>query len=77
MDRPKFIKGDLVQIAKDLGAFMGHFTSDRRAIVIEEDDLEYGLYIEGEGEAWWYDEDQLTLIESDRRDLLTEWKREK
>jgi hypothetical protein len=35
---------------------------------------QYTLYLKDEGETSWYEEDQLTLIESGRRDKLKEWK---
>lgn len=83
----KFQKGDLVQVAKDLGQSMSHFTADCRAIVIgsyadqypqysKTNTKDYTLFLEGEGECSWYGENQLTLIESGRLDLLEEWEQE-
>jgi len=56
---------------------------DREAIVIgsyldqyggEDRDPSYTLYIKGRGEVSWYREDQLSLIQAERPDLLEEWK---
>ena len=81
MSEQKFQKGDLVQVAKDLGKSMSHFTSGCRAIVIGsytdryggDDTKSYTIYTEGRGQSSWYYEHQLTLIESGRTDLLKEW----
>lgn len=72
----KFKKGDLVRVAKDLKPTMGHFTADCDAIVIEHSDGDYGLFLKDKGECWWYEEEQLTLIEKGRSDLLKKWKAE-
>jgi len=69
----KFHKGDLVRIAKDLGSMMSHFESDCDAIVKHGSGKNYCLYLKGMGEHSWYEEWQLTLIESDRLDLLKTW----
>ena len=74
----KFHKGDWVQVAKDLGHSMSHFTADCEAIVIGSYADQYGgrnhksytLHVKGEGECSWYEEHQLTLIESGRIDKL-------
>lgn len=79
----KFFKGDLVQVG-EMPTMMSHFTGNCQAIVIytyteqygrsgANSDKEYSLFIlkRGDrGEVSWYHEDQLTLIESDRLDLL-------
>ena len=79
----KFVKYDHVQIVKDLGDDMSHFISDIDAIVIESDFIHsdvnvytnvYSLYVNGYGEAAWYDEDQLTLIDKNGKTILKEWK---
>ena len=78
----KFPDGSLVQIADDLGESMSHFTSGVRAIVCHtfagkyggNDHSKYSMYLEGHGESAWYKEDQLTLIDLDRADLLDTWK---
>jgi len=82
--KQKFHNGDLVRISKDLGATMKHFTNDCEAIVIGSYDEQYGsgnaetheysLHLKGRGHCSWYHEDQLTLIETGRRDLMDEWK---
>ena len=71
----KFHRGDLVRIAKDLGAEMAHFESDQDALVIgsyadrypdmageREHHIYTLLFTESGGECSWYYEDQLTLI---------------
>ena len=75
----KFFKGDLVKVG-DMPSFMDHFPGNCKAIVIasgaEEYDgnpKEYILHIlkgNERGEHSWYEENQLTLIEPDRLDLL-------
>lgn len=77
----EFHKGDWVQIAKDLGPGMRHFTADCEAIVIGSYNDQYGggninsytLHLKGRGQTSWYYENQLTLIEKDRSDKLAEW----
>lgn len=84
MSEQQFKKFDLVRVAKDLGLSMSHFTSDCDAIVIgsyadqyDGDDHEsYTLHLKGRGQSSWYYGHQLTLIESDRNDLLQAWKDE-
>ena len=80
MKKQKFFRGDLVQIADDLGRSMRHFEKGCQAIVIGSyaelcsdkesvDDL--CLYIlPAEGEISWYHSHHLTLIEPNRYDLL-------
>lgn len=82
----KFHYGDLVQVAKDLGPSMAHFTSDCRAIVIASyhdkyggscTDHQYTLFLEGRGESSWYYEEQLTLLSpcsADTLALLSAWR---
>ena len=77
----KFFKGDLVQVG-DMPIYMSHFDGNCKAIVIHSyeenyqlrsDDKrqEYSLYVlPNRGEVCWYKEDQLTLIEPERFDLL-------
>ena len=79
----KFFKGDLVQVG-EMPLYMSHFYGNCKAIVIAtyteqhgrsgpDSDKEYTLFIlkkGGRGEVSWYYEDQLTLIEPDRFDLL-------
>lgn len=67
---PKFRHGDRVKIADDLGPHMSHFPSGCEATVIHLEwkhygnkPADYGLYIKGHGDAAWYHEQQLTLIE--------------
>lgn len=82
----KFFKGDLVYIAGDLGPTMTHFPKGVDAIVLYSyneryDDggrsrHQYSLFLLGDrhlgeyGENSWYYEDQLTLKDQDRFDLL-------
>ena len=80
----KFKKGDLVRVTKDLGPHMSYFPRDCGAIVIGSyadqfggsDCKNYTLYLNGIGECSWYDEWQLTLIESGKLDKLETWKEE-
>ena len=80
MSNQKFHKGDLVQIGA-MPDYMRHFQGNCRAIVIGSYADQYGgndhdsytLFIEGQGETSWYEENQLTLIEADRLGLLAEW----
>ena len=79
----KFFKGDLVQVG-EMPLSMRHFTGNCRAVVLytyteqygrsgSNPDKDYSLFILKEGdqrEVAWYHEDQLTLIEADRFDLL-------
>lgn len=84
--KQKFHKGDLVQVASDLGPSMSHFPAGVRAIVLGSYNDQFGggdkhsktsfsLYLEGEGESSWYYEHQLTLIEHRKLSLLKEWKK--
>jgi hypothetical protein len=80
MKEQKFFRGDLVQIADNLGASMRHFDKGCKAIVVgtyaelchndnKVDD--YCLYILPKGGATsWYHTHQLTLIEPNRYDLM-------
>jgi hypothetical protein len=80
MKKQKFFRGDLVQIADDLGYSMRHFDKGCKAIVMgtyaelcsDENDVDtYQLYIlPKKGESSWYYTRQLTLIEPNRYDLL-------
>ena len=80
MKEQKFFRGDLVQVADDLGASMRHFTKGCKAIVIGTyaelcyDDTnvdDYSIYILPRGGTTsWYHTNQLTLIEASRYDLL-------
>ncbi len=83
----KFHKGDLVRVAKDLGPTMSHFKRDCDAIVLgsytdeygrgmERHDHTYSIFIKNRGGHSWYDEDQLTLVQASRLDLLAEWEAE-
>ena len=76
----KFFKGDLVQVG-EMPEYMSHFMGNCKAIVIHtyneaygdgsRGDRQYCLYlIPRGGTSSWYEEDQLTLIEPDRFDLL-------
>ncbi len=73
----KFKKYDHVKVAKNLGPSMSHFTAGCNAIVIECSTScngnHYGLHLERDGECWWYEEDQLTLIAHNRKGLIKKW----
>jgi len=81
----KFHKGDHVQVAKDLGRSMRHFTNDCEAIVVGSykdqfggsDTKSYTLHLKDRGQCSWYEEHQLELIEAGRVDLLEKWEKEK
>jgi hypothetical protein len=80
----KFHKGDLVDITSEMPPSMKHFECGCQAIVLYSYADEYGgnntgcygLFLRKSGEHAWYYEDQLTLVESGRRGLLKEWRRE-
>lgn len=82
----KFHKGDHVRVAKDLGPSMSHFESNCEAIVIGSYKDRYGgsgrnerqftIHIKDRGQTSWYYEEQLTLIETGRLDLLQQWETE-
>lgn len=77
----KYFKGDLVQLG-DMPRSMSHFPANCQAVVMytykekyggsKREEQQYCLYIleKDQGETSWYDEDQLTLIDKDRFDLL-------
>jgi hypothetical protein len=64
----KFKRGDLVQVVKD------GKPDTFQAIVIERDETRYGLFIPGQGEVWWFDAEQLTLLNHGQLGLLKSWK---
>lgn len=82
--KQKFKKYSLVKIADDLGPHMQHFTSGVEAVVMYtyaskyggSDNESYGLYLKSSGEAAWYYESQLTLIEEDGKKYLDLWQEE-
>ncbi len=78
----KFFKGDLVQVG-EMPPYMSHFAGNCKAVVLYTyaehyggagmHEKQYALHILKRGDAGysaWYSEDQLTLIEADRFDLL-------
>jgi hypothetical protein len=75
----KFFNGDLVQIG-EMPECMRHFKGNCKAIVLytfaeqygggARQEKQYCLYIPRKGDVAWYMENQLTLIEPDRFDLL-------
>lgn len=81
----KFKHGDHVQVAKDLGPTMRHFTGDCEAIVISSyrdqfghgPHKDYTIHLKGGGRVSWYHECQLELIEASRTDLLGQWETDK
>lgn len=80
MKQQKFFRGDAVRVADDLGASMSHFKSNCLAIVIgsyaelcdDDNNVDnFQLYILPKGgTSAWYKSNQLTLIGSNRYDLL-------
>lgn len=78
----RFFAGDRVRITKDMPMSMEHFSCDQEAIVLysysdrygrgcARDDTQICLYLlKDKYECAWYDDDQLTLIDEDRFDLL-------
>lgn len=89
MRREKFRHGDLVRVSDDLGPAMAHFLGKgKRAIVLgsyrdqyggreERNAHQYTLFIEGEGQSSWYDEEQLTLLEANAVSLLDSWEEQR
>jgi hypothetical protein len=80
-EEQKFMRGNLVHIAKDLGPHMSHFTNDVDAIIIGSyRDLYGGSSVGGysvifpdDGSAVsWYEEDQLTFIDQGGEHLIIE-----
>lgn len=76
----KFFKGDLVQVG-EMPKYMSHFTGNCQAIVMGTYEEQFGGECQGEhqytlfilkkeGTSSWYEENQLTLIEPNRFDLL-------
>jgi hypothetical protein len=84
----KFHHGDLVRIADDLDEWMSHFQAGCDAIVDHSyadkyggisssgPNTQYSLHLKDRGKVAWYYEHQLTLVESNRADLLREWEAE-
>ena len=84
MSKQKFFRGQRVKICKDLGHGMGHFESDREAIVIGSYGDQFGKTVGRGPESYslcvfgprgggghhvsWYDEWQLTLVSDARRE---------
>jgi hypothetical protein len=80
----KFLRGEKVHVAKELGRMMSHFTNDIDAIVVASysDQYRHGRLGESENEesytlllllekptqCSWYDESQLTKVENFSRD---------
>jgi len=85
MSKQVFHKGDLVHVTKDMPSYMSHFTGDTDAIVIGSyadqyggsDTKDYTLHLKSGGQCSWYEENQLTLIEANRIDLLETWEQER
>jgi len=85
MEKQKYVKGDLVKIAKNLGPCMKFFISDCEAIVIgsyadrvggDHKKDHYTLHIKGHSQHSWYKEHQLTLIAHNQLELLKKWEEE-
>jgi hypothetical protein len=76
----KFKKGDLVQVASDLGSWMEHFRSGCQAIILYSYAEKYGsgnvhdycLLFESGGSSAWYCEHQLTYIDH-KPELMEQW----
>lgn len=56
----KFRLNDLVEVTY-LPTCMSHFTKGK-AVIIEEDEGDYGLLFENGQKRWWYHSENLTLI---------------
>lgn len=78
----KFRRGDHVRIQDRFPAWMAHLPGEgAEAIVVGSyadqfggsDTRSYMLHFKGHGEVAWYYEEQLTLIERGRLDLLSDW----
>lgn len=64
---PKFIRGDIVKVCKNMPKYMSHFESDFRAIILEASEcqniFQYSLLnLKTGNHQSWYQENQLTLI---------------
>ncbi len=74
----RFHPGDLVRISKNLDAAARFLHTDVEVIVEYSyagkyggnEDNSYSLFVKGFGKSNWYDANHLTLIESDRFDLI-------
>ena len=69
-----YLEGDLVHIKADLGEHKIAHSKDVDGIIIKCDGSQYGLYIEEQGESYWYDYSDLILIATNKQELLEEWK---
>jgi hypothetical protein len=77
----RFQPGDLVRISKNLGAAARYLHTDVEAIVEYSyagkyggnEDNSYSLFVKGFGKSNWYNANHLTLIESNRFDLIETW----
>lgn len=86
MSKQRFHRGDLVRIADDLGPTRTHFACAQDAIVVssfleqyggsEDHTPEYTLFLRNQGEVSWYEEEYLTMVAPDQRDLLKQWRQE-
>lgn len=81
----RFQKGDLVHVNKNKpGRMRSAELADVDAIVVGSyydtfgwgSKRSYTLYIKGHGEVSWYEDYELTLLESNRSDLLGAWENE-
>jgi len=80
----RFHPGDHVRISKNLGAAARYLHTDAEAVVEYSyagkyggnEDNSYSLFVRGIGKSNWYDANHLTLIESNRLDLIEIWKLE-
>jgi hypothetical protein len=80
----KFQKGDLVQIDKDRGGYIGRLAAGCEVVVVGsyadqfggDDRSCYTLYLKRFGPCSWVYEQELTLIEPARTDKLQEWENE-
>lgn len=81
--KQQYHRGDLVYIAKDLGKYRSHFTSDVQAIVLGSysdfyggvSGEEYVVFIKGRGSHAWYYASDFTLLERNCS-LLPKWEEE-
>ena len=85
--KQKYHLGDLVHINPVLQIGKSHFTKDIDGIVIGSyaDRFGYGgtgsyqsytVHLKGRGQVSWYDDDDMTLVERNRADILQVWEAE-
>lgn len=75
----KLNKGDYVIIENNCDWIISDKREGEEAIVLHDnhDGSAYSIFVKGEGQIAWYDRDMLTLLETNRVDLLDKWRDEK